>query len=57
MSWKQKSSGVSMGKVTLSAGVSLFRPGESMEEFVQRADVALYYSKKSGRNLVTAERQ
>jgi diguanylate cyclase len=45
-----------MGKVTLSTGAALFRPGETMEAFVQRADVALYQSKKSGRNLVTAEK-
>ncbi len=57
MSWKQKSSGVSLGKVTLSAGVSMARNGETMETFVQRADVALYQSKKMGRNRVTAEKQ
>jgi diguanylate cyclase len=57
MSWKQKSTGASLGKVTLSAGVALFRPGENMESFVQRADVALYHSKKTGRNRVTAEKQ
>jgi diguanylate cyclase len=57
MSWKQKSTGVSMGKVTLSAGVAVYRHGENMESFVQRADVALYHSKKTGRNRVTAEKQ
>ena len=57
MSWKQKSTGVSMGRITLSAGVALYRSGETMEDFVQRADVALYNSKKSGRNRVTVERQ
>ncbi len=57
MSWKQKSTGLSMGKVTLSAGVALFRPGETMESFIQRADVALYQSKKRGRDRVTPERR
>jgi diguanylate cyclase len=57
MSWKQKSTGVSMGKVTLSAGVSASRCGETIETFVQRADVALYQSKKMGRNRVTPEKQ
>lgn len=56
MSWKQKSTGVSLGKVTLSAGVSAARSGETMETFVQRADVALYQSKRMGRNRVTSEK-
>lgn len=57
MTWKQKSTGVSMGKVTLSAGVSAARNGDTTETFVQRADVALYQSKKMGRNRVTPEKQ
>lgn len=55
MSWKQKSTGISMGRITLSAGVSLYRQNESPEAFIQRADVALYQSKKLGRNRVTEE--
>ncbi len=55
MSWKQKSTGVSMGKVTLSSGVSQYRTNESIESFIQRADIALYQSKKQGRNRVTPE--
>jgi diguanylate cyclase len=55
MIWKQKSSGVSMGKITLSCGVSQYRQNESTESFVQRADVALYQSKRMGRNQVTPE--
>lgn len=55
MSWKQKSTGVSMGRITLSCGVSQYRTEEPLEAFVQRADVALYQSKKMGRNQVTAE--
>ena len=57
MSWRQKSTGISMGKVTLSAGVSALRPGEKYDSFVQRADVALYNSKKMGRNRVSIEKK
>ncbi len=55
MTWKQKSTSVSMGRITLSCGVSQYRTEEALESFVQRADVALYQSKKMGRNQVTPE--
>lgn len=56
MIWKQKRTGISLGKVTLSAGVTTHRPGESTEALINRADVALYRSKKMGRNRVTVEK-
>lgn len=40
------------GRVTCSFGVTAFRPGESMKEFVARADKALYLAKTGGRNRV-----
>jgi len=43
-----------VASVTVSVGVTAFRAGEAIEEFVQRADAALYASKQSGRNRVTA---
>jgi len=45
----------SLGTVTLSLGVACYRPGESAEQLVQRADEALYASKRRGRNCVTRE--
>jgi diguanylate cyclase (GGDEF)-like protein len=41
-------------KVTCSFGVTLHLPNESIKATVQRADKALYASKKNGRNQVTA---
>jgi len=44
-----------LGTVTLSMGAACFRPGEPASEFIQRADAALYFAKRSGRNRVAAE--
>jgi len=38
--------------VTVSFGVTLFIPGESKDEFFERADKALYLAKNKGRNRV-----
>jgi diguanylate cyclase len=44
-----------VASVTVSVGVTALRAGEPVEEFVQRADAALYASKQNGRNQVTAQ--
>lgn len=54
---KKKTTGESLGKVTLSFGVSDYQRGEVGENFVQRADEALYRSKNSGRNRVSGPRR
>lgn len=42
--------------VTFSAGVTLYRPGERLEEALDRADEALYVAKHTGKNrAVTAD--
>lgn len=46
----------SYGNITISVGVAQFHPAnDSIEKIVQRADEALYRSKKGGRNRVTQE--
>ena len=37
-------------RCTLSAGLSLIRPGENLETCIQQADQALYQAKENGRN-------
>ncbi len=54
---RKKDSGETIGNVTLSLGVAQYKLGESLEEFVARADSALYHAKRFGRNRVTLETQ
>lgn len=46
--------GESYGAVTLSIGVAQYRMEEPLDQFVQRADQALYRAKNEGRNRVCA---
>lgn len=43
-----------ISNITVSFGVTCYKKGEHISEFVARADNALYQSKNSGRNRVTA---
>jgi diguanylate cyclase len=49
----RQDSAQTVGKITLSAGVSLYHLGEPADNFICRADEALYASKKQGKNRVT----
>ena len=40
-------------RVTISIGVTRYKPNEAISDFFERADKALYRSKHDGRNLVT----
>lgn len=51
-----KSSGTQLGTVTLSVGVAEHQPGESLTDFIDRTDKALYAAKRNGRNQVFATR-
>jgi diguanylate cyclase len=51
----RKNTGEEIARVTMSFGVAHFRPDDSPASLVERADAALYQSKRNGRNQVTHE--
>ncbi|MHA1538022.1 MAG: GGDEF domain-containing protein [Alphaproteobacteria bacterium] len=51
-----RSTGKSLGQITLSIGTSRYRPGEDSEALIKRADEALYAAKRGGRNRVLSEK-
>jgi len=51
----RRASNEDLGKITVSLGVAQRRPGEKPTDMVERADAALYNSKRTGRNKVSQE--
>lgn len=50
-----RKSGQDLGTITLSLGAAKYRFGEPINQWVHRADEALYLAKRSGRNQVKSE--
>ena len=50
---QRRDSRESLGVITMSFGVARYFPSEGGESFLQRADRALYISKRKGRNMVS----
>ncbi len=50
---RRRATNEELGRVTISIGVAQRRRGESAPAFIERADAALYASKREGRNRVT----
>lgn len=53
---KHVSTGKSIGNLSVSLGVTEFRPNDTHESLLERCDKALYQSKMNGRNQVTVDR-
>ncbi len=51
----KRSTGETLGRVTISIGVSVLRPDDQGASLIERADKALYAAKNGGRNRVVAE--
>jgi len=49
---QRKDSGETIGKVTLSAGITCLKSDDSVDSFIERADKALYEAKETGRNKI-----
>jgi diguanylate cyclase len=52
---KKKSTGEILGRVTISVGVSMLKPGDDTNALIERADACLYAAKRNGRNRVICE--
>jgi diguanylate cyclase len=52
---KKKSTGEILGRVTISVGVSMLKPGDDTDALIDRADACLYAAKRNGRNRVICE--
>jgi diguanylate cyclase len=52
---KKKSTGDILGRVTISVGVSMLKPGDDIYSLIERADACLYAAKRNGRNRVICE--
>jgi diguanylate cyclase len=51
----KRSTGERLGRVTISIGAAVLRPGDTPQTLVERADKCLYSAKRNGRNRVICE--
>ncbi|MCP4020891.1 MAG: GGDEF domain-containing protein [Desulfobacteraceae bacterium] len=55
--WNFNDSGIKLSRMTISMGVAMYKTNESLQDFIDRADKALYQAKKNGRDLVITQEQ
>lgn len=51
----KKSTGESLGRITMSVGIASFKADDTAEEIIRRADLCLYAAKDAGRDQVKCE--
>ncbi|HWV52589.1 GGDEF domain-containing protein [Pseudorhodoplanes sp.] len=51
----KRSTGEHLGRITISIGVAMLRPGDTAQSLIGRADACLYTAKHAGRNRVICE--
>ena len=51
----RRSTGEHLGRVTVSIGAAVLRPGDTPQTLIERADTCLYAAKRCGRNRVISE--
>ena len=51
----KRSTNESLGRITISLGVSVYRRGDTASSIVERADNALLQAKRDGRNRTVTE--
>ncbi len=54
---RKRSTGEDFGNITMSIGISKFKPGEPVVDLIQRADESLYFAKNAGRNRIATEQE
>ncbi len=52
---KKRRTNEDLGLITVSMGVAKYKPGDTPETLIERADQRLYEAKHTGRNRVVAE--
>ena len=51
----KRTTGESLGRVTISLGVAVLRPGETATSLLERADTCMYHAKRTGRNRTVSD--